>query len=292
MKRAWLVLLACAGLGGCATVRPTKAPEVIAATEAAGAATTEPRMTLALTYLGVAGWSISDGKHVVLVDPYFSRPADPRLGFAVADEQAIAARAPAKADVILVGHGHVDHALDAPAIAKRTGAALVGSADVARQAHAAGVPDAQIRLARGGEDYAFDGFSVRVIPSLHSLIGFADGGDVQTFAFLVRMGGQQIFVLDTANYIEREVAGLRPDVAIVATGLREQIHDYSCRLMRLLGRPRRVFTTHFDQWKKPAETPLTADERADLAQFTDEIHRCAPATEVIVPAPFVTVRIP
>jgi hypothetical protein len=107
-----------------------------------------------------------------------------------------------------------------------------------------------------------------------------------------RIAGRQILVFDTANYIERELQGLHPDVAIVATGLREKLHDYSCRLMRVLSRPRRVFTTHFDHWKQPAETPLTAEDRADLGHFADELHRCAPATEVIVPAPFVTVPVP
>jgi len=32
-----------------------------------------PRGALQLTYLGVAGWMISDGRATVLLDPYFSR---------------------------------------------------------------------------------------------------------------------------------------------------------------------------------------------------------------------------
>jgi hypothetical protein len=38
-------------------------------------AATESRLTL--THLGVAGWSLSDGTHMLLVDPYFSRAQDP-----------------------------------------------------------------------------------------------------------------------------------------------------------------------------------------------------------------------
>ena len=93
---------------------------------------------------------------------------------------------------------------------------------------------------RGGEDYQFDGWSVRVLPSLHSALdgkhtvggalagppalpmGFADYAEGGTFAYLVRLGGHQILLLSTANFIERELAGLRPDVAIVATGLRAE----------------------------------------------------------------------
>jgi hypothetical protein len=50
-------------------------------------------------------------------------------------------------------------------------------------------------------------------------------------------------------------------VAIVATGLRDRIRDYTCRLMRVLGRPRVVLPTHFDDFRAPAETPLDADAR-------------------------------
>jgi L-ascorbate metabolism protein UlaG (beta-lactamase superfamily) len=256
-------------LGGCATLRPV------------------PRSPVSLTYLGVAGWTLSDGRHTIVVDPYFTRPAD--LTHAVSDEGAVAARAPAHADLVLVGHTHVDHALDAPAVARKSGASLLGGADLVPKAREAGLPDDRILVVKGGEDYEFDGFSVRVIPSLHSAVGFADGGDVQTFAFLVRLGGHEILVLDTANYIERELAGLHPDVAIVATGLRDKIHDYSCRLMRVLDRPRLVLTTHFDAWRKPVGTPLDDDARADLRRFTAEIQRCAPATKVVVPAPFVAI---
>lgn len=241
-----------------------------------------PRVTL--TYFGVAGFSISDGKHTILIDPYFSRPSDTE--HPVPDAQAIAAHAPARADVILVGHAHYDHALDVPAIARATGALVVGSREVAVAARAAGVADDKILLAKGGEDYELDGFSVRVVPSLHSFTGWKNGDDVQTFAYLIRLGGVTILAFDTANFVEREVDGLRPDVAIVAPGW-GKVHDYSCRLMRALGRPPVVVATHFDDHKKPAATPLTDEQLADLGTFEREIHACAKSTRVIVPRPFV-----
>ena len=257
-------LLACAG----APVRPA-----------------QPRLPLTLTYFGVAGWQISDGKHVILVDPYFSRPGDPWKD--PSDPHAVAARAPPKADLVLVGHNHPDHALDAPAVALRTGAKLVGSFALAQQASKEGVPDDHLLPVKGGEDLEFDGFSVRVIPSLHSRTGFANGMDVETFAFLIRLAGHELLVFGTANFIEREVAGLRPDAIIVAHGLREEIHDYTCRLLRAVGSPAEVLTTHFDAWKKPPETPLSDVVKAELADFADEVHRCAPGTRVRVPQPFV-----
>jgi L-ascorbate metabolism protein UlaG (beta-lactamase superfamily) len=251
---------------------------------AACAAHTAPRTPLTFTYLGVAGWTIDDGAHVIVADPYFTRGQD------TSDPRAVLAHEPDRADLIMIGHDHVDHALDASAVAEHTGAPLLAAPSVLARAKDAGLADDHLIIAQGGEDYAFDGFSVRVIPSLHSAIGFADGGDVATFAYLVRMRGAQILVLDTANFVERELEGIHPDVAIVAPGLRDKITDYACRLMRVLGRPPVVLVTHFDDWHAPAGAPLDDDTRADLAAFADEIHRCAPKTKVIVPEAFVPLR--
>ena len=258
-----------------------------------------PRTPLTLTYLGVAGWQLEAGGRTLLFDPYFSRPD--LSGPIVPDAAAIAARTPAKVDAILIGHSHVDHLLDAPSIARATGAQLIGSASTAAVARASGVPDDHIVTVRGGEDYQFDGWSVRVLPSLHSALdekhvvgsdlvgtpklpmGFADYAEGGTFAYLVRVAGHEVFFLSTANYIERELVGLRPDVAIVATGLRQEIYDYTCRLLRALGNPPRVLVNHFDNWRAP---PTDEPVSEDLEAFLAEVEACAPGTVVTVPQHF------
>lgn len=279
------------------------APAAAAATSPRPAPTMRP---LTATYLGVAGWTLSDGQHTVASDPYFTRPSF-AAGVPVApDEAAIAAHTPARLDLIVVGHSHVDHVLDTPALARRTGAQVLGSISTANYARALGLPDQQIVPVQGGEDYAFDGFSVRVMKGLHSALGdkhsrsaftaisssdkipttmdeFGEGGALH---YLVRLGGHQVLIIGSANYIERELDGLRPDIAIVATGLRQQIYDYTCRLMKALGNPPIVLTNHFDSWTKPASTPLAPDTLADLEAFTAEVRACSPGTRVIVPRPF------
>lgn len=259
-----------------------------------------PRSPITLTYLGVAGWQLDSGDTTILTDPYFSRPAD-LDGPMVSDPAAVAAHAPAKAALIVIGHSHVDHLLDAPAVAQRTGATLLGSASTVNVGRASGLPDTQLIAVRGGEDYAFDGYSVRVIPSLHSAIGdkhlfgapiapgptlpmrFDDYGEGGTFAYLVRIGGHQVLFLSTANFIEREVDGLRPDVAVVATGLREHVFDYTCRLMRALGHPPLVYANHFDDWQ---HAPVDEAPDDDLQAFIAEVHGCSPQTKVVIPSHF------
>ena len=296
------VVAACRDSSTAAAPPPSPPPAV-----APDAAAPPPpvRSPLTLTYLGVAGWSIEADGHTIVVDPYLSRPD--LKGAVISDAAAVAARTPPKVDAIVIGHSHVDHLLDAPTMAKATGAQLIGSATSIAYAQASGVPAAQLVPVRGGEDYQFDGFSIRVLPSLHSALDdkhtlgtarttppprpmtfddFVEGG---TFAYLVRVGGHEVFVLSTANYIERELVGLRPDVAIVATGLRQEIHDYTCRLLRAIGAPPRVFTTHFDDWQGP---PIDEPIDEDLQAFIAEVTACAPGTVATVPGHFKPIVVP
>ncbi len=272
----------------------------------ASPAPTPARDPIALTYLGVAGWQIEGADRVLLADPYFSRPADDD-GPIAPDLDAIARHAPARADLIVIGHSHFDHLLDAPEVARRTGATLLGSVTTAMIGRASGLPEEQIITVKGGEDFAFDGYSVRAIPSLHSALGdkhvfggaltapptlpmpsaaWQEGG---TLAYLVRVAGHDLVVLSTANFIERELEGLRPDVAILAVGLRDEIHDYTCRLLHALGDPPRVYANHFDDWRGP---PVDAPPDDDLQAFVAEVLACAPGTEVVVPRHFERMVIP
>lgn len=265
-----------------------------------------PTSPMALTYLGVAGWQLDAGPTTILVDPYFSRPKDLDAPLA-ADPAAIAARAPARADLIVIGHSHVDHLLDAPAVALATGAQLLGSSSTARIARAHGLGDDRIITVKGGEDFAMTGYSVRVLPSLHSALShkhefggevatelapslrFKDYAEGGTFAYLVRIAGHEVLFLGTANFIERELEGLRPDVAVIATGLRHEIHDYTCRLLRALGHPPLVYANHFDDWRGP---PVDAPPDEDLRAFIAEVKACSPTTQVVVPRHFVRMELP
>jgi L-ascorbate metabolism protein UlaG (beta-lactamase superfamily) len=272
-------------------------------TSKVGTAVEPTKSPLTLTYLGVAGWEMTDGAHTLLVDPYFSRLDVESDDVTIEpDSQAIAHYAPARADVVLVEHSHYDHLLDVPAVALATGAMVVGTESTFNVLRAAGVPERQLVVARGHERLELGAFSVRAIPGLHSLIGkdsapiprdvklpmtagqWAEGGTLQ---YLVHAAGRSVLFIGSANFIEAELTGLRPDVAVIATGLREKIPDYSCRLMRALGNPPLVLTDHFDaHWQPlgPKQMDIGDNGRASLAAFADEIHRCAPSTKVVVPA--------
>jgi L-ascorbate metabolism protein UlaG (beta-lactamase superfamily) len=101
---------------------------------------------LALRHLGAAGWEISDGERVILLDPYLSRlritgqfgthttppvAGDTRRVFGpddelVGDEAAVDAHI-TRADFILHSHSHFNHTIDMPYIARKTGATVIGT---------------------------------------------------------------------------------------------------------------------------------------------------------------------
>lgn len=283
-----------------------------------------------LTYLGTAGWEITDGKTVILVDPYLSRlkmeipgasvaADDPRPevaidGIAKSDTAVIDAHIQ-RADFILLTHTHIDHVLDTPYIARKTGALVIGTESTTNFARDCGVPGAQLLTVKGGEDLDFKVFSVRVVPSLHSILRhtpnftkfpvpppstifprdarppfrlrdlLVEGG---TLAYFIRLNGVRILVFGSMNYIEREVAGLRPDVAIIGAGggsARSEIYEYTPRLLRAVGYPPVVLPTHWDQFNlRYNVSQQPALER--LQSFVAEVKAASPQTRVIVPSYF------
>jgi len=291
---------------------------------------------LKLSYLGTAGWEITDGKTVVLVDPYLTRlksdtprdpalPSDPRplvtLNDFVASDQAVIDAHIKRADFILITHTHVDHVLDMPYIARKTGALVIGTESTANFARDNGVPNSQTLTVKGGEDLELGSCSVRVIPSLHGILRRAplasklqidslpppstifpadakppfrlgqllvEGG---TLAYLIRMGGQQVIAFGSMNYIERDVDGLRPDAALIgAMPERQEIYHYTERLLRALGYPRLVLPTHWDRFNVPYDvSQQPAIER--LQSFIAEVKAASPRTEVIVPKYFEPVAV-
>ena len=103
-----------------------------------------------------------------------------------------------------------------------------------------------------------------------------------TLAYLLRLAGTEILWFGSMNFIEREVEGLRPDIAMIAAARqRLEIHDYTGRLMRALGRPRLVFATHWDEQSFPLGAPQDI-RLAEAAVFVREVKAVSPRTRVIV----------
>jgi len=286
--------------------------------------------SVSLTYLGTAGWQIESGKTIVLIDPYFTRAKypspndavsadDPRplVGVnSVVESDAAAIDAHIKrADLLLLTHTHPDHALDMPYIARKTKARVIGTESTATVARAYGIPESLIQVVRGGETLKFDGVTIHPIRSVHGIFRkppagwtpgppplvradvtapmrfgqFQEGG---TLAYLLEMGGHRIIVFGSMNYIESEIAGLRPDIALIgAMPERHNIDDYTARIMKALGNPALVLPTHWDRFNVP-HSVSQAPAVARLQSFLDEIKAASPGTKVMVPSYFQAITVP
>ncbi len=93
--------------------------------------------------------------------------------------------------------------------------------------------------------------------------------------------------MSTSNYIERAIAGLRPDVALVASIFYKEIHDFNGRLLRALGNPKVILPTHWENFDKPlSEPPQDARDRfgenADLDLWVKDVKRLSPRSRVVV----------
>ncbi|MEV2243469.1 MBL fold metallo-hydrolase [Streptomyces sp. NPDC049970] len=245
---------------------------------------------IGLRWLGVAGWELSFAGRSILFDPYLSRmpyadadggldPAlplrlDPEAVEHVAEKELTGAP-----ELVLISHGHFDHLADVPHLLSRPGwrsrrVRTLCDTTSRNLLAAMGTPAhrmADVVAVNGGDHLQFDGYSVEVFRSLHSrqkdYSSFAPGarddvparprtlGDLvegQTLAFQVSVeGGQSVLLTGTSNVAERELAGARPDVAVIGMSGHEVVHGYPDRLLTALGSPSVLLPCHHDDMVTP-----------------------------------------
>jgi len=101
---------------------------------------------LRLTFLGVSTLLFGDGETAIITDGLFSRPGKLRFLFTkIQPDPDLIARQLERAGIhnlaaVVVVHSHYDRAMDAPEVAKQTGAQLVDSQSTANIAPGYGFP--------------------------------------------------------------------------------------------------------------------------------------------------------
>jgi L-ascorbate metabolism protein UlaG (beta-lactamase superfamily) len=126
-----------------------------------GAAPRNPH-TLAVRWGGFSNYELVYNGHIILLDAYYDRGSFfPPLGVKAADFK--------RADVLLIGHGHLDHMSDAASIGAQTKAPVVGGPPTTEKLATQAIPAAQIKnvTGKGGELLKFDGFTVEPILGRH-----------------------------------------------------------------------------------------------------------------------------
>jgi hypothetical protein len=176
----------------------TKEPacDSLTPTSMGGPAPKSPRL-LVVRYLGSSNHEIAYRNTVLLLNAHYARTAPARpLGFTRDDVK--------KVDALLIGHGHGDHMSDAPYVAMRTGAPLVGAPITTTQARKMGLGDAQLMTVtgRGGEVKKFKDITVEpmletiaIILIVLWLLGLVSGYTMGNFIYVLLVIAIVLFLI-------------------------------------------------------------------------------------------------
>ena len=266
-----------------------------------------------LKYLGTAGWKINDDKVTVLIDPYISRvklgaghPDDDRKTVLRSDyyesDSNLIDSLIDRVDFILVHHSHFDHLADVPYIAKKTGAKVIGTETTINILKAYDIPNQQLYPVKGGEDYQFENFSVRVIPSIHSALNdkhyidsreykkppkaplkisdFIEGGSLM---FLARFDSHKILTMGSMNFVERELYGIKPDILLAGVNQSQLgLYNYNQRLINVTNKPKYIIPTHWDNFRLPYSFSQESSIDLKLVPFKKDVEILSPNSEVLI----------
>lgn len=191
-----------------------------------------------LQYLGHAGVRLRaelNGNVIeLLIDPFIT--GNPSTSVEVADLEP---------DYVVVTHAHGDHWGDTPDLARRTGATVIGTAEIADYAATAGLKSHGMNV---GGQHRFPFGSVRLTPAWHSS-SFPDGtyGGMPTGVVLEFGGKRSYHAGDTALFSDMSLIGrLGLDLAFLPIGDNYTMGpDDALEAVKLL-QPKTVVPIHFN----------------------------------------------
>jgi L-ascorbate metabolism protein UlaG (beta-lactamase superfamily) len=258
-----------------------------------------PAQRVTLKWLGTAGWEIQIAQSKILIDPFLTRQQSVSAEEWKTDEEAVL-NVISGANYIFAGHSHADHIGDIPFIAKRFGAKVIGSRTTVNLSLSAGVDKAQLTTIVGGERLDFEDFSVQVIKSQHGILTrdgqkrqpksteitnplsrpilgkhFVEGG---SYLYYFTFGKLRLLHQSTGNFIEENLQGLEPDVAILAENSN---YDWTEALKIL--RPKTVVVHHYDDWRVPFSSGMTAAVRRRAQRMEKDVRSVDRNIKVIIP---------
>jgi L-ascorbate metabolism protein UlaG (beta-lactamase superfamily) len=258
---------------------------------------------LELTWLGVSGYRLTYEGVSLFIDPYVSRV--PLRAFllrrkTLPDAALIErfASAPGPVAGVLVGHTHFDHAVDAPAIARRYGTKAYGSDSLAHLMRLHGVGDLAVEVVPH-KPYELGPFVVHFVPSRHSKLLFGrrvpmDGeltcehlhglaptaykcGDV--YGIRIDVAGVSLYHQGSADLNDSELRDGPVDFFLAGVAGRSVTPRYWERILPRLD-PRVVVPTHYDNFFSPLGAPQDYVRRVELGAVPDEVRRVARDAQV------------
>ncbi|GAB4545763.1 MAG: metal-dependent hydrolase [Anaerolineae bacterium] len=218
-------------------------------------------MAIKVTWLGHSGFQLDLNGANVLIDPFLS-----------GNPLATVSPENLDAEFILLTHVHGDHLGDTVAIAQRTGAQVIGVAEVAGWMAAKGIK-AHGQNVGGGFAHPFG--HAKYVRADHSST-FPDGSSGGTACgIVITVNGTKLyFAGDTALFSDMTLIGnLGIDVAFLPIGDNYTMGPTDCIEAIRLIRPKAAFPIHYNTW------PLLQQDAAGWAQ---RVHNETDAKAIIV----------
>lgn len=148
-----------------------------------------------LTWYGHAAIGLTLSSSRILIDPYISENP---LATVKADEL--------EADYILITHGHGDHVGDAPAIAKRCGATVIGNAEISGWFRKQGYK-VHAQHIGGGFQYPFGYLKLTMALHGSGMPDGSNGGNPAGFLITTTAGKKLYFAGDTGLFGDMRLIG-------------------------------------------------------------------------------------
>ncbi|NIM50579.1 MAG: metal-dependent hydrolase [Gemmatimonadales bacterium] len=196
-----------------------------------------------LTFLGHAGFLLSDGKHTVAIDPFLT-------------DNPVATMTPedVHCQAIVVTHGHADHMGDTVAIAKANNATVFGANEIAECVGSQGITTEPGNP--GGKIAAEFGW-VAFTQAFHSssyngqYMGMPCGA-------MVHLGGVTVYHLgDTTLFGDMKLIGeiYQPDIALIPIGDRFTMGPELATRAAELVKPKVAVPMHYRTWPLLLQDP-------------------------------------
>lgn len=224
-----------------------------------------------LTYAGHSAVFLNSPGTVVAIDPWLVE--NPRCPSSLKSQS--------KLDLIILTHGHIDHAGDAVALAKQTRAKIAATYELAMIMAHEGVPDEQVLPMNKGGALQVGDVTIILTHALHSSsYDSRDRGTIyagEACGVIVSDGKYSVYHAgDTSLFQDMKLIGerYRPDVALLPIGDRFTMGPVEAAQAAALVGPKLAVPIHY------ATFPLLT---GDPQIFTRECEKVGVATRVIEP---------
>ena len=249
-----------------------------------------PGDAVRITWMGTAGFHVTDGETAFYIDPFVSRYGLLKvgLGFSLPPRTDLVAewcRKTGNADAVIVSHSHYDHVMDAPFFARETGAVLVGSESTAWVGRGTGLAEDRIRIVKGGDTIRLGQFEIRFLESRHGpslfgripwpgridapLVPPAAASDYRlgdTFTLLIRHPHGTLAHNGSAGYLPGMFDGIVADVVLLGIAGRADSRSLIDNVVVPL-KAKTVIPIHYDHFFSPLDKPAKPLIGVNLKEF-------------------------